>query len=89
MYILVSLLSMVFMILLFYEDDKAKGVIFGALSVFLGIGGVYLSIYEGAGTFSYVPLTFIIISILYSIYSIFIEINKKNDWSNHNDNEGE
>lgn len=81
MFILIMLLSMVFMILLFFEEDNVKSIIFGALSAFLGFGAYALS-YDGTNyKYAMVPLIFVVISILWSIYKVYMiiqEANKKN-----------
>ena len=82
MFILITMLSMVFMILLFYEEDYTKSLVFGGISVFLGLGAYRLS-YDGTNyQYSFIPLVFVIISVvwmIYTVYSIIAENNKK-DW---------
>jgi len=82
MFILITMLSMVFMILLFYEDDYTKALVFGGISAFLGLGAYRLS-YDGTNyQYAFIPLSFIIISVvwmIYIIYGIIVENNKK-DW---------
>lgn len=73
---------MVFMILLFYEEDSIKSIIFGTLSVFLGFGAYAIS-YDGTNyQYAFIPLVFVIISLLWSIYKIYILIQESNkkDW---------
>ncbi len=82
MFIIITALSMIFMILLFYEEDQTKSLIFGSISVFLGIGAYRLS-YDGTNyQYAFIPLAFIVISVVWSIYLIYgiIVENNKKDW---------
>lgn len=55
------------------------------LAVFLGIGGTFLSYNEGEGLYAYVPLSFAITSLLYSIYVAY-PLLVDQDWGRDNKN---
>ncbi len=82
MFVVITAFTILFLILMFYEDDNIKSIIFGAVTSFLGFGAYALS-YDGTNyKYSFVPLVFVVISILWSIYKIYLiiqEANKK-DW---------
>ena len=65
-----------------YDKEKAKSLVFGGLSAFLGYGGYRLS-FDGTNyNYAFIPLAFIVISIVWSIYLVYgiiVEANKK-DW---------
>ncbi len=81
MLIILIVLTALFMLLgIFLDVEKPKQLIMLGLAVFLGTGGTYLSYNEGEPYYAYIPLSFAITSLIYSIYVIYTIISEKKDW---------
>ncbi len=74
--------DLIFIILMMIDEDKTKSIIYGAIAAFMGFGAYRLS-FDGTNyQYAFIPLAFIVISVVWSIYLIYgiIVENNKKDW---------
>ena len=69
-------------LMMLITKDNTKSLIFGGISAFLGFGAYRLS-FDGTNyPYAFIPLSFVIISVIWMIYIVYgiIAENNKKDW---------